>query len=234
MLFAILGLQNYIFVSNNQKILYRIMPIITNNYKNIIFDLGGVLININYSLTSQAFEALGLGKFDELFSQAHQTKLFDQYEKGLISSDDFRTRVKTFFSQPIDDHTIDAAWNAMLLDFPIERLNFLKQIKTTHRTFLLSNTNDIHIQTINRDLQRVHGIKDLSGYFEKVYLSYEVHMRKPDADIFELVLRENSLEPSDTLFIDDSPQHLETAKKLGIGTYWLDTKKETVLDLFPK
>jgi putative hydrolase of the HAD superfamily len=231
--YAGLGLQNYIFVSNNQKYFsVFIMPIIANSYKNIIFDLGGVLININYSLTSQAFEALGLGKFDELFSQAHQTKLFDLYEKGLITSDEFRARVKTFFSQPIDDHTIDAAWNAMLLDFPKKRLDFLKKIKTTHRTFLLSNTNDIHIQTINAELQRVHGIPNLCGHFEKVYLSYEVHMRKPDAEIFELVLRENSLEPSDTLFIDDSPQHLETAKKLGIQTYWLDTKKETVLDLF--
>jgi epoxide hydrolase-like predicted phosphatase len=208
------------------------MPIIANSYKNIIFDLGGVLININYSLTSDAFEALGLGKFDELFSQAHQTKLFDLYEKGLISSEEFRTRVKTFFSEPIDDYTIDSAWNAMLLDFPAERLHFLKKMKTQYRTFLLSNTNDIHIQKINQELQRVHGIPDLSGYFEKMYLSYKVHMRKPDAEIFELVLSENKLKPSETLFIDDSAQHIETAKKLGIQTYWLDTKKETVLDLF--
>lgn len=210
------------------------MPIIANPYKNIIFDLGGVLININYSLTSDAFEALGLGKFDELFSQASQTKLFDLYEKGLISSDEFRTRVKTFFSQPLDDHTIDTAWNAMLLDFSKERLDFLQKIKTTHRTFLLSNTNDIHIQQINRDLQKVHGIPNLNGHFEKVYLSYEVNMRKPDAEIFELVLKENNLNPAETLFIDDSAQHIEAAKKLGIHTYWLDTKKETVLDLFKK
>lgn len=210
------------------------MPIITNSYKNIIFDLGGVLININYSLTSDAFEALGLGKFDELFSQAHQSKLFDLYEKGLISSEEFRTRVKTFFSQPIDDRTIETAWNAMLLDFPKERLDFLQKIKTTHRTFLLSNTNDIHIQQINLDLQKVHGISNLNGHFEKVYLSYEVNMRKPDAEIFELVLKENNLNPEETLFIDDSAQHIEAAKKLGIQTYWLDTKKETVLDLFPQ
>ncbi len=210
------------------------MPLITNSYKNIIFDLGGVLININYSLTSDAFEELGLGKFDELFSQAHQSKLFDLYEKGLITSEEFRTRVKTFFSQPIDDHTITTAWNAMLLDFPKERLDFLQKIKTKYRTFLLSNTNDIHIQQINHDLQKTHGIHNLNGHFEKVYLSYEVNMRKPDAEIFEQVLSENNLKPEETLFIDDSPQHLETAKKLGIQTYWLDTKKETVLDLFSK
>lgn len=210
------------------------MPIIANNYKNIIFDLGGVLININYSLTSKAFSELGLSNFDELFSKAHQTKLFDFYEKGIISSDEFRNRVKTLLNIPIDDTAIDTAWNAMLLDFPIERLQFLKKIKTTNRTFLLSNTNDIHIRKINCELQREYGIADLSGYFEKTYLSYKVHLRKPDAEIFELVLSENGLEPSETLFIDDSSQHIEGAQKLGIHTYWLDTKKETVLDLFPK
>lgn len=208
------------------------MPIIANSYKNIIFDLGGVLININYSLTSDAFEALGLGKFDELFSQDSQTRLFDLYEKGLISSEEFRNHVKTFFRQPIDNRTIDTSWNAMLLDFPKERLGFLEKIKATHRTFLLSNTNDIHIQTINLELQRVHGIPNLCKHFEKVYLSCEVKMRKPDAEIFGLVLKENNLNPSETLFIDDSAQHIEAAKKLGIQTYWLDTKKETVLDLF--
>lgn len=203
-----------------------------NKYKNIIFDLGGVLLNIDYSLVTKAFSALGLSNFDELYSKAHQTKLFDLYEKGQISSEAFRNHVKTCFSTPIDDNTIDKAWNAMLLDLPPERLHLLQQLKTGHRTFLLSNTNDIHIQYINKYLQETFGIAELSGYFEKVYLSYEVGMRKPDAEIFELVLSENNLDPNETLFIDDSIQHIEGAKKLGIHTYWLDVKKESVMDLF--
>lgn len=203
-----------------------------NKYKNIIFDLGGVLLNIDYSLVTKAFLALGLTDFDKLYSKAHQTKLFDLYEKGQISSEAFRNHVKTCFSTPINDSAIDKAWNAMLLDLPAERLHLLQQLKTKHRIFLLSNTNDIHIQYINNYLKETFGINDLSGYFEKVYLSYEVGMRKPDAEIFELVLSENNLNPNETLFIDDSIQHIEGAKKLDIHTYWLDVKKESVMDLF--
>ena len=203
-----------------------------NKYKNIIFDLGGVLLNIDYSLATKAFSDLGLTDFDKLFSKAHQTKLFDLYEKGQISSEAFRDHVKSCFSTPIDDDTIDKAWNTMLLDFPPERLRLMQTLKTKHRIFLLSNTNDIHMQYINNYLQETFGIADLSGYFEKVYLSYEVGMRKPDAEIFELVLSENNLDPNQTLFIDDSIQHIEGAKKLGIHTYWLDVKKESVMDLF--
>lgn len=205
---------------------------ITNKYKNIIFDLGGVLLNIDYPLATSAFSLLGLDNFDKLFSQAHQLRLFDLYEKGQVSSEDFRNHIKTCFNTPMDDAAIDKAWNTMLLDFPLPRLRMLEQVQKTNRTFLLSNTNEIHMQFINRYLKNDFGIADLSGHFEKVYLSFEVGMRKPDAEIFEMVLSENKLEPNETLFIDDSIQHLEGAKKLGIRTYWLDVKKESVMDLF--
>jgi FMN phosphatase YigB (HAD superfamily) len=208
------------------------MIINVNNYKNIIFDLGGVLINIDYNLTAKAFEGMGLQNFNELLSQASQSHLFDTYEKGLISSAAFRNEVKTFFEPPVNDTAIDKAWNTMLLDFPVERLQLLQKVKSKHRTFLLSNTNDIHIQKINLDLKMQFGIDNLNNHFEKVYLSYEVGMRKPDAEIFEHVLTENNLIPEQTLFIDDSMQHIKSAKKLGIHTYWLDVKKESVITLF--
>jgi epoxide hydrolase-like predicted phosphatase len=207
------------------------MTILANKYKNIIFDLGGVILNIDYSLTVKAFSDLGLKNFDTLFSQAQQKKLFDLYEKGLISSQDFRNEIKLYFNNGINETIIDRSWNSMLLDLPKERLDFLEKIKTTHRTFLLSNTNDIHIEAFNKYLQNNHGIADLSSHFEKVYLSYKLGMRKPDAEIFELVLSENKLFPQETLFIDDSIQHIEGAKKLGIHTYWLDVKKESILDI---
>ena len=207
------------------------MTIIANKYKNIIFDLGGVILNIDYSLTVKAFSDLGLKNFDTLFSQAQQKQLFNIYEKGQVSSQDFRNELKSYFNNSINETIIDDAWNSMLLDLPKERLDLLKKIKTSHRTFLLSNTNDIHIETFNKYLQSNHGIADLSTYFEKVYLSYKLGMRKPDAEIFEFVLSQNKLHPQETLFIDDSIQHIEGAKKLGIHTYWLDVKKESILDI---
>ncbi len=208
------------------------MPLNPSNYKNIIFDLGGVIINIDYDLTTKAFEALNLNNFDDLFSQARQTQLFDRYEKGMISSAEFKAELNKYGDDSLDAETIERCWNAMLLDLPGERLDLLKKIKTTHRTFLLSNTNEIHIDSINNYLQKTFGIADLSGYFEKMYLSYKVRMRKPDAEIFELLLKENNLLPEETLFIDDSIQHIEAAKKLGIQTYWLDVKKESIVELF--
>ncbi len=202
------------------------------NYKNIIFDLGGVILNIDYSLTVDEFIELGITDFNKLFTQAKQNHFFDLVDKGSISSDDFRTEMKKHLKSSVEDYKIDEAWNAMLLDLPNERLDLLSQIKTTHRIFLLSNTNKIHIDAFHLYLEKDFGIPDLSAYFEKMYFSYKVGMRKPDAEIFKLVLHENNLQPHETLFIDDSVQHIEGAKKLGIETYWLDTTKESITDIF--
>jgi FMN phosphatase YigB (HAD superfamily) len=208
------------------------MPIDTNKYKNIIFDFGGVIINIDYNLTANAFRDMGLNNFDELFSKAKQRQLFDLYEKGLITSHEFRTELRSAFNVKPTAASIDMAWNAMLLDLPKERIELLQRLKSTHRTFLLSNTNEIHIDTIYSSLNRDMKIPDFSVYFEKVYLSYKVKMRKPDKEIFHLVMNENRLKANETLFIDDSPQHIEAAKRLGIQTYLLDVTKESIVDIF--
>jgi putative hydrolase of the HAD superfamily len=207
------------------------MIIDTSKYKNIIFDLGGVLLNIDYSILIRSFSVIGLEHFEEHFSQAQQEKFFDLYEKGLISSAEFTQRLKKYCKPGITDKNIEDAWNAMLFDLPKQRMELLNKLKNTHRIFLLSNTNEIHMRWIHNYLMRDYGIPDFSGCFEKVYLSYQVNMRKPDAEIFELVLKENNLLPDETLFIDDSPQHLEGAKILGIHTYWLDVKKESINDV---
>ncbi|MCE3278953.1 MAG: family hydrolase [Bacteroidetes bacterium] len=208
------------------------MPISLKDFKNIIFDFGGVIINIDYELTTKAFREMGLNNFDDFFSKAKQRQLFDLYEKGQITSHEFRTELKSAFNIKPANALIDNAWNAMLLDLPKERLELLSELKKTHRTFLLSNTNDIHIDTIYKTLEHEMGIPDLSVYFEKIYLSYKVKMRKPDDEIFHMVLKENSLKPHETLFIDDSEQHIKAAKRLGIQTYLLDVKKESILDIF--
>lgn len=208
------------------------MDIQSNNVKNIIFDLGGVIINIDYSLLIEAFSTIGLPHFEAYFSQKEQKKLFDIYEKGLISSQDFRDELKKQCKPGTTNEEIDAAWNAMLLDLPYERLDLLMQVKNNFRTFLLSNTNEIHMLFIYDYLNKRYQVPNFNQHFEKVYLSYEINMRKPDAEIFQFVLNENGLKANETLFIDDSPQHIESANALGIQTYFLDVKKQTVLDLF--
>ncbi len=208
------------------------MIIDTNNYKNIIFDLGGVILNIDYSLTEKAFSNLGISDFKTLFSQAQQTQLFDNYEKGFISSDDFREEIRKQCINGTSDEDIDFAWNSILLNLPKERLNFLMSIKKKYRTFLLSNTNEIHMLFIYNYLKETFSISNFNDYFEKVYLSYELQMRKPDTEIFELVINQNKLLKEETLFIDDSPQHIESAKLLGIHTLLLDVKKQDITHLF--
>ena len=207
------------------------MILSTKNIKNIIFDLGGVIINIDHSLTINEFEELGVKDVKKLFAQPEQKHLVDLLDKGMISAADFRNEIRKITHLQCEDYIIDEAWNALLLDLPKERLDLIQKMKATHRTFLLSNTNEIHMDAIHKYLQKDYGTVDLSGYFEKTYLSYKVKMRKPDSEIFKLVLEENNLKASETLFIDDTKEHIEGAHKLGIQTYWLDINKESILDI---
>lgn len=231
-------MRNYIFVTKIQKevILLRIKQpkmAINPDIQNIIFDLGGVLLNIDYSATLKAFKELGLDKFDEVYSQSAQKELFDDFETGKISAQEFRNRIKQLSSLPISDKQIDSAWNAMLLDLPKERLEILDKLWDEHRLFLLSNTNDIHISAYANYLQKEFGFPNLSHLFEKEYYSYKIGMRKPSAEIFKYVLEENNLLAKETMFIDDSPQHVESAAKCGIQALLLDVKGgQTILDIF--
>lgn len=189
---------------------------------NIIFDLGGVIINLAYERTRLAFLELGLTGYDSIFSKAQQLQFFDALDKGKLSPEDFRSEIRKHIAHPVSDAQIDAAWNAMLLDIPQEKLALLAEMKKKYRTFLLSNTNVLHVQSIFAYLQRTYNVSDLSPYFEKCYYSCSIGMRKPDAEIFRFVLRENNLRPEETLFIDDSEQHIRSANSLGINAVLMD------------
>lgn len=207
------------------------MALNTEGIRNIIFDLGGVVLNLDYDATADAFQKLGLADFPEMYSQAHQSGLFDTYEKGLCSTPYFINAVLRYLPAGVTANKAVAAWNAMILDFPLENLRLLSDLKTKYRTFLLSNTNEIHVQTVNRALERASGEKTLAPYFEKVYFSCEMQMRKPDTEIFVKVCEENHLEPSETLFIDDTERHVAGAQKAGLRAYLLG-KNEKLTDLF--
>ncbi len=206
------------------------MPLITD-FPNIIFDLGGVILNIDYHLTTQAFRKLGVHDFEKNYTQLGQSSLFDAMERGEISNVDFRNQLRHALSISANDSDLDNAWNAMLLDLPAQRLQVLAKLKESKRTFLLSNTNRIHVDSFEQSMKQAHGINDLSSLFEQTYYSCNVGMRKPEERIFRLVLDQNGLNPTETLFIDDSPQHILGARAAGLHAYHL-TGGETINDLF--
>lgn len=201
---------------NYSGFMYRI-----TDFQAIIFDFGGVIINIDYQATIRAFSQLGLGSFEEVFSKAQQNSLSDDFEMGLISEETFFSTLKKEFDRPVDNEQLKNAWNSMLLDIPQKRIDLLLKIGDILPIFLLSNTNDTHINAINSYLRTTHQLDSVHSWFTKVYFSFELNQRKPNANIFETVINENNLDPSRTLFIDDSIQHIETAKKLGLIAHHL-------------
>lgn len=202
-----------------------------NDIDAIIFDLGGVILNIDYTKTSDEFKKLGCTNFDELYSQASQKGLFDDFETGKISTPAFINQLLDFLPPNTTANQVVAAWNAMLLDFPNENLSFLEQIKEKKNTYLLSNTNEIHIKAFNRKLEQQVGKQSLHSYFINTYFSNEIGLRKPHPETFEYVCKQNSLIPNRTLFIDDSIQHIEGAKKIGLQTLHL-AKNDSILNHF--
>lgn len=196
--------------------------------KNIIFDFGDIFINLDKKATYKELEKLGVSEIsDEMMEVAHE------YEKGLISTDEFIAFFSVQFKIPKQD--LVRAWNAVLLDFPLTRLAFLRALskRKKYRLFLLSNTNELHISWI----QENWGTKlytEFKNCFEQFYLSHEIHFRKPDAAIYKFVLNENNLIAKETIFIDDVEENTIAANALGIHTWNLIPGKEDVIQLFAK
>ena len=197
----------------------------------IIFDLGGVILNLDYNLTINAFKELGGENFDQLYTQAYQDNIIDQYETGQISSRAFLDYMKGFIPKHISDQQIINAWNAMLLDLPAERIDLLNKIKDRFQIYLFSNTNDIHYKNFTSFIGEKFGDPDLlDSLFIQTYYSHKVGKRKPNADAFEKVIDDHNLDPSKTLFIDDSEQHIVGASKVGLQTIHL--VDEDIIDIF--
>ncbi len=185
---------------------------------NIIFDLGGVILNINYGNTIARLSELSSQDFAAIYTQHRQDAIFDHFETGKIGSDRFRQGLRQLLQVPVSDQAIDDAWNAMLLDIPPGRIDFLDAIGSRKRIFLLSNTNEIHKAAFDQIVKDSFGdrLADLSDLFEKAYYSHLVGDRKPNASIFKRVLAENQLDPAKTLFIDDTLGHVKGAKQVGL------------------
>lgn len=187
--------------------------------KAIIFDLGGVILNIDYQRTVDEFKKLGVPHFGEIFSQFKQSSFTDDFEKGRISENDFYEIVKAKTEVDFSFSEFRAAWNAMLLDLPPQRIEMLKKLSEQYRLFLFSNTNETHY---NKFITKVES--DFDILFEKTYYSHQFGLRKPDKIALQTLLEQNNLVAEDTLFIDDSYQHIESANSLGIRTLLIQEK----------
>ncbi|GAB7089115.1 HAD family hydrolase [Marinifilum fragile] len=199
---------------------------------NIIFDFGGVLLNIDPQKAVNSFKQIGLHDVELIKREYSENGLFDNLEKGIVSPEEFRTQIRNFISNGVTDAEIDKAWNSMLLDLPFERLELLNRLKKTHRIFLLSNTNIIHWDAYMGMIQDVHGVC-LSDFFEKDYYSHNMGLRKPDQRIYTEVLDAEGLIASETLFVDDMLANAEAARSVGMIAHHLKLEDgETVLDLF--
>ncbi|CAN5153558.1 HAD family phosphatase [soil metagenome] len=193
--------------------------------KTIIFDFGDIFINLDKPATLRELEKL---KIKELSQDLLDKNL--EYEKGLITSQDFVQSYKSAYDH-LEEEQVLQAWNSILVDFPIYRFKFIKKLseKKEFKLILLSNTNEIHIDWVAK---HVPFFEDFKNCFDAFYLSHEINFRKPDAAIFEFVLREHNLNPGECLFIDDMPENTDAAAALGIHTWNLEPTREDVIDLF--
>jgi len=196
-----------------------------DKYEAIIFDFGGVIINIDYEATIDAFKAMGITDFEAPYSQANQTELFNAIETGAISSQHFINGLLHILPKGISPNRVVHAWNAMILDIPKHRIDFLKELKKSRPIYLLSNTNEIHIDKALREWDK-HSTASIHEVFNHVYLSHEMNLRKPHREIFEAVCEEQRLNPANVLFIDDSIQHIEGARAYGLNAHHLKPGEE--------
>jgi len=198
--------------------------------KNIILDLGGIFLNVDYTLTEKAFVALGVTNFNEFYSQHNANHLFEQFETGKISPDNFCEELRKISKTNLSNQQIFTAWNAMLLDFPKERIDWLEKLSKQYKVFLYSNTNKVHYDSFIETANKVSPQKYFNDYFVKAYYSHEMGMRKPYKESFEKILAEQNLVAEETLFIDDTSINIEGAKLANLKTLHL-VSPQTVLDL---
>lgn len=187
--------------------------------KAVIFDFGGVILDLDYPATDKALRAL-LGDAGELrYTKTHQSKLFDALETGRIQADAFYRAIREAAGKDLSDAAIDEAWNAMLLDVPPERFQFLRDVAKKRRIFLFSNTNAIHKAAFDRTLERHLGKGGFDRLFEKAYYSHIFGRRKPELRAYRDLLKENNLDPASTLFIDDNLDNIKGAAAAGLRVY---------------
>lgn len=194
---------------------------ILNGINNIIFDLGGVLLNIDPKKTIDAFAKLGMPQLVANSGLSYDHEIFFRMEQGQVSPDEFRAGVQDLLQKPVPDKLIDDAWTAMLLDFPAVRVKLVQNLRTRFKIYLFSNTNAIHVAKYHDNFRKQHCF-EVSSLFEKDFYSNEIGFRKPSRESFQEVIRLSGVNPEKTLFIDDSNQNVQAATDSGLKGLWLE------------
>ncbi len=187
----------------------------------MIFDVGVVILNLDNQRTEDAFTSLGVKDFRTYFGHGHASSFFKEYEVGRLSDQQFVDSIRQLTGLSVPDGAIVASWNALLLDFPPERIQLLKQLRKTYRLFLFSNTNALHLAALQQTYSENFGGGSLEDHFEKTYYSHLLGMRKPDKESFEHILQENQLNAGETMFVDDAIINVEGAERVGLRGLFL-------------
>ena len=188
------------------------------NIKNIVFDLGGVLVDLDFKAAINGLQKAGFANVKEQLQAFDREGIFQKFELGEMTADEFRTAIRENSTVELTDEEVDNLWNAMLLEIPREKLELILDLRGKYMVYLLSNTNSIHWDYVCKNAFNYRGFR-VKDYFEETFLSYEMHLAKPDKAIFEKVLQDANLLPEETLFIDDSEANCKAAEEVGIHAH---------------
>lgn len=202
--------------------------------KNLILDMGGVILDVDYKKIFEEFKKFGCNDMHSFFTQQTQIPLVDDFEKGLISPARFRDEVRKITNLNIEDKDLDYIWNSMILGIRKKDVELLKVLRNKYeKIFLFSNTNEIHIESVKKLFFANLGYDVFDLIFDKVYFSNEIHLRKPDVESFDFVVLDANINKNETLFIDDTSQNISGAKQSGLNAYLLDNN-QTLTEIFNK
>ncbi len=197
-----------------------------SHIKNIVFDIGNVLVDIDYQVTIGEFQKLAEVDFSQIVSYTKQEQIFDRFERGEISVEAFLKDIKKYLKPEVDDDAIIRAWNSILIHYPTEKFELLEQLKRQYKIYALSNINAIHATSLDVAAQKLFGKESFRDFFHHAFYSHEMGARKPEQKIYEQLLRQATLNPAETLFIDDKEENTSAAAEFGIHIIHLNEREK--------
>ncbi len=207
--------------------------VLKDEIKAVVFDFGNVIINIDLEKTYQAFSDLTFKPASKIKALFTENQIFRKYEIGFFEEEEFRDVIRQTLGYPLNDDEIDNAWNALLLDAPEKRIRYLEDLRLKVPIYLLSNTNDTHIKASTRYFREKHNYSNFFRIFNRVFLSFEIKLYKPEFEIYHYLISELNLEPHQILFLDDNQDNIDAAKECGINAIKINPPEDfmPILDL---